>query len=1147
MAWAWLCLGVVVPALEGQHAATPPDFAAAGEQASKLQLGPGLNLSVWAAEPQLSNGVAFHFDNAGRCFVAETHRWSTSVFDITHHTNWLLADMSFHDVGERVAFLESRFAATEPDLLTRDSELVRMLEDLDGDGKADASTVLATGFDSPADGTAAGILSAAGRIYFANIPNLWSLPVPAVGAPAPPDPAKGPRERLATGFGVHIGVSGHDLHGLIRGPDGRIYLSFGDRGLCVTNREGRVLNVPDCGGVLRCEADGRNLEVFCMGLRNPQELAFDDEGNLWTADNDTAGADPCRVLHLVEDGDYGWRTSYQHAPGFGPWVLEELWKGGLDGILPPAGTASQGPSGLAFYPGTGFGDRLKGAFLHCDFPGGVVSFTVKPRGASFEVDRKEKFLWGCWPTDVDFGPDGAAYAMDWVAGWGKPMKGRIYRVTARDADPRSGTVKRLLGEGMTRRNETELLGLLGNDDRRVRLEAQWELASRGTKSFAGLRRVAFSGAATPARLHAVWGIGQIVRAVDAGTPASRGGDLSDELFGLVRLLDDADAAVRGQTARLLGDAGLANADLPLAAMLDDPSPAAAFHATMALGTLAVRHPRGHWSPAQKTAGMLAQKLPRIGRVVSGKVSPDPAFHPAATAVGAAMTNRPTTDPFLRHARVRQWRNQEIAEATGPDPMVPSRRLRDGRGHPSEEVRLADVLVLRQSTNAYLTNFLSDPMPEIVVAAGRAIHDVPVPEGFPALAALITRVDCPTNLMSRVIAAGYRLGTAPHAQMLAGFAKRRDVPDWARAKALDALADWGRPPALDKVNGLWRPLVGDDRRGLPADLGRSATHAAGIAAKRNPQPAIRAFLRVADEILDPNTPDEVGIVVPGAPPSTAIQLAVLDAGVRLKTKELAHPFHERFLDTNTASELRRRIVPALAALNASQTADAVRAALGDRDPAVLASAVPHLDRLEAGVAVPILARLAGVATNAADVPASALRPAQAAIAALAGMPGADAAAVLMPLAERLAAGTLPPALRADVWVASRARAEPGFRERVSRHDAALAKDDPLARWRMALAGGDAAKGAEIFRGNAAVQCVRCHKVAGDGGTVGPLLDGIGGKKPREYLLEAIVSPNRAYAEGYRPPQGGLSAMPEGLAELLSPLELRDVVEFLGSLR
>lgn len=275
---------------------------------------------MWAAEPQLSNSVAFCFDGRGRVFLAESDRWAISVFDITAHTNWLWQDMSFRTVADRAAFLTNEFS-TNLTLLTQDSEAVRMLEDSTGSGHADRSVVVASGFNSVVDGTAAGVLVARDSIYFANIPSLWRLPLPA---PSPTENGKLNAESLASGFGVHIGVSGHDLHGLIRGPDGRIYVSFGDRGCVLTNREGRVIHLPDTGGVLRCEPDGRNLGVFCYGLRNPQELAFDDLGNLWTVDNDTAGADPCRVLYLVEGADYGWRTSYQHMDGFGPWVQEEL-------------------------------------------------------------------------------------------------------------------------------------------------------------------------------------------------------------------------------------------------------------------------------------------------------------------------------------------------------------------------------------------------------------------------------------------------------------------------------------------------------------------------------------------------------------------------------------------------------------------------------------------------------------------------------------------------------------------------------------------------------------------------------------------------------------------------------------------------------
>src|SRR5262249_36748502 len=121
------------------------------------------------------------------------------------------------------------------------------------------------------------------------------------------------------------------------------------------------------------------------------------------------------------------------------------------------------------------------------------------------------------------------------------------------------------------------------------------------------------------------------------------------------------------------------------------------------------------------------------------------------------------------------------------------------------------------------------------------------------------------------------------------------------------------------------------------------------------------------------------------------------------------------------------------------------------------------------------------------------------------------------------------------------------------------------------------------------CVRCHKVNGNGGDVGPDLTGIGKRQDRRYLLESIVTPNRQIAKGFetlviatrdgqvqtgilREDDGknlrlitaegkilivpkaeieeqtrGASAMPEDLLKHLSRSELRDVIEFLAGLK
>ena len=81
-------------------------------------------------------------------------------------------------------------------------------------------------------------------------------------------------------------------------------------------------------------------------------------------------------------------------------------------------------------------------FFLVDFRGssgssGIRSFALEPEGASFKLVDSKQFVWSVLATDVDFGPDGALYFSDWVEGWDKPNKGRIYRLLdpSRRGDP----------------------------------------------------------------------------------------------------------------------------------------------------------------------------------------------------------------------------------------------------------------------------------------------------------------------------------------------------------------------------------------------------------------------------------------------------------------------------------------------------------------------------------------------------------------------------------------------------------------------------------------------------------------------------------------------------------------------------------------
>ena len=225
------------------------------------------------------------------------------------------------------------------------------------------------------------------------------------------------------------------------------------------DQAGKSIDAPDTGSVLRCNLDGSELEIFATGLRNPQELAFDEFGNLFTGDNNADGGDAARWVHLVDGGDSGWRIGYQYLPSLGIWNQEKLWHtqdtNTAAYLLPPLAHIANGPSGLTYHPGTSLlpTKYAKHCFL-CDVRGsgggsGIHAFQTKPKGASFELINREQFVWSVLATDCEFGPDGGFYLSDWVEGWEISGKGRIYKLAAGPdlADPLVGQVKELLAQG----------------------------------------------------------------------------------------------------------------------------------------------------------------------------------------------------------------------------------------------------------------------------------------------------------------------------------------------------------------------------------------------------------------------------------------------------------------------------------------------------------------------------------------------------------------------------------------------------------------------------------------------------------------------------------------------------------------------------
>ncbi|MEN9675792.1 MAG: Quinoprotein glucose dehydrogenase precursor, partial [Verrucomicrobiota bacterium] len=575
---------------------------------------PELKVDLWAAEPMLANPVAFSIDEKGRVFTSETYRYRSSVLDIRHYMFMLEDDLASRSIEDRLATIRKWFGPDGERALSTETEVVRLIEDTNGDGVADKSRVFADGFTSPLSGIASGVLARNGEVWVTEIPSLWRFrPANASEAatmardktsltinhtPYAKDPALHSlphvldrtlvAEQLLRGFGVRFSFTGHDLHGLKFGPDGRLYFSVGDRGTHVTTREGTVIDLPDEGAVFRCEPDGSKLEVVHRGLRNPQELAFNEYGDLFTGDNDSDQGDRERWVQVIEGADSGWRVGHQHAPlgNAGMWNMERLWVPQFEGqaayILPPIANIGDGPSGLVFdathrygKPGASTSASAPATFLLSYFKGtsaksGLYALTVEPRGASYALVGHDEFLWNALVPDVDLAPDGSVFFADWHEGWPKSNKGRLYRASlpAAVGDPVLKQTATLLGEGMTNRTEKALLELLAFPDMRVRQEAQFELAARGPKSFDGLRKVAFESKNRLARIHAIWGMGQLARL----SPIT---ELAAELESTVVLTADPDPEIRRQSVRLLGTGKVVRAYRAIVGCITDTDPGVA--------------------------------------------------------------------------------------------------------------------------------------------------------------------------------------------------------------------------------------------------------------------------------------------------------------------------------------------------------------------------------------------------------------------------------------------------------------------------------------------------------------------------------------------------------------------------------------------
>lgn len=260
------------------------------------------------------------------------------------------------------------------------------------------------------------------------------------------------RVELLRGFD---GGGEHGPHAVVLGPDRALYVVAGNfttlpglarsrvpklwaedellPHLADPNDHDPTIMAPG-GWVCRTDRDAREWELVACGLRNSYDVAFDEQGELFTFDSDMewdVGAPwyrPTRVLHLVSGADFGWRN------GSAKWSA--TWPDTLPSVC-DLGLSS--PTAVVFGTSASFPLKYRGALFACDWAYGTI-YTVFPeaRGSSFGA-KHEVFARGKpFPvTDAVIGADGAMY----VTTGGRGTQSGFYRIAwdgpiAQDIDAR---------------------------------------------------------------------------------------------------------------------------------------------------------------------------------------------------------------------------------------------------------------------------------------------------------------------------------------------------------------------------------------------------------------------------------------------------------------------------------------------------------------------------------------------------------------------------------------------------------------------------------------------------------------------------------------------------------------------------------------